>query len=203
MEAEIPTTVFPRSLGGSSSNADIWNAYNDAGLVVIICLKLEALLCELLATFCQTKPNADIALHYSRKYPNEDNMEGLFDDAAEKKYSKILRNRCKMALEDYIKELFEPTFKQSSWGSPVAHFQLTDNDHSLLSKINSLRYKVVHYGEETDDSAILGHLTDDERADIVSNYKSIVRESDIFIKVFPNETTKVGVVQMLQQTTTK
>ena len=172
---------------------DIWNAYNDAGLVVIICLKLEAILCELLAKFCKTKPNADLALFYFSQYPNKENMDNVSKDIADENYSGILRNRCKMALEDLIEEIFKPT--QRKWGSPADHFHLSRHDNALLDQINKLRYKIVHYGEETDDSAILGHLTAQERIDIVSNYKQIIRDSSIFIKVYPDNTECVSEYQ--------
>lgn len=34
-------------------NKEILDAYNDSGLVVLVCLKLEAVLNELLAQFCE------------------------------------------------------------------------------------------------------------------------------------------------------
>ena len=156
--------------------------------MAIVCLKLEALLCELLAKFCETQ-DADLALHYHKKYGNE-NSVGLFADATQENYSKILKNRCKMTLEQLIEEVFKPTHQ--NWGIPATHFRLSKHDNNLLDEVNKLSYKIVHYCEDTDESEILGHLSHQERIDIVSNYKKMIRESVIFTNVYPTNTEKVG-----------
>ena len=171
---------------------DIWDAYNDAGLVVVVCLKLEAILSELLAQFCQAK-SPDLAHHYHSEYPNKQNKKNTTIDFANRNFSLIIQNHCKFTFGNLIKEVFEPGEEiLTEWGSPACHFSLNDNEKSLLSQINDLRNAIVHYGENTNVNTVLGHLTEEQRKQIILHYKFIVNQSKIFEKAYPDTTAKVS-----------
>ena len=168
---------------------DIWDAYNDAGLVVVVCLKLEAILSELLAQFCQAK-SKDVAYYYHSEYRNKQTVKHTAADFEDENYSRIIKNRCKFTLGNLITEVFEPTNQEikNEWGTPAHHFGLRMDEKSRLSEINDWRNAIVHYGENTNVHTILGHLTEEQRKQIICHYKFIVNESKIFETAYPNTT---------------
>ena len=170
----------------SKFRQDIWDAYMDTGLVVIVCLKLEAILSELLVQFCQAK-SEDVAYYYYSAYPNKQHVKNTATVFRDKNYSVIIRNRCKFTLGNLITEVFEPNQKiKNEWGAPAHHFGLHMDEKSRLSEINDWRNAIVHYGENTNVDTILGHLTEEQRKQIICHYKSIVNESKIFETAYPN-----------------
>lgn len=171
---------------------EIWDAFNDAGLVVVVCLKLEALLSELVAKFCGSK-SADLAHYYHAEYKNILNIENTSADFESKNYSAIIKNRCKITLESLIQEVFDPKdIIKEKWGSPATHFNLSEQDKSLLDNINDLRNRIVHYGKDTDEGTILGHLTQQERTEIIVHYKFLIEQGEIFEKAYPENTIEVS-----------
>ena len=173
----------------SQFRQDIWDAYMDAGLVVVVCLKLEAILSELLAQFCQAK-SKDVAYYYHSEYRNKQTVKHTAADFEDENYSRIIKNRCKFTLGNLITEVFEPTNQEikNEWGTPAHHFGLRMDEKSRLSEINDWRNAIVHYGENTNVHTILGHLTEEQRKQIICHYKFIVNESKIFETAYPNTT---------------
>ena len=181
------------SMSSGGSKQDTWDAFNDAGLVVLMCLKLEAILSVLLSKFCEAKA-LNLAYHYFHLYSNGRVVSNTCDleDFRNEDSSAIIKNYCKITLEKLILEVFDPSPDiKKKWGTPATHFGLSDNEKSSLDEINALRDKIVHYGENTDVDTVLGHLTKDERKNIIQHYKFIVEQSEIFKKAYPQDTEQV------------
>jgi len=71
--------------------------------------------------------------------------------------------------------------------SPADYWGLDKDEESRFRKINKLRSKIAHYGKEIDASSILGHLTNEERRGIITDYGYIIKQSKTFRTAFPED----------------
>ena len=137
----------------------IWQSYNDSGLVVLVCLKLEAILTEILAQFCLRQENdvgAAVIGYYMANYPRLPWIGGPsnFTMISNRRYRDILKDRLKMTLGSLIFEVFDKsTTRKSAYpdiaGYPAKTFPLSTDDYEKFEKINNLRSRVIHYGRDT------------------------------------------------------
>ena len=170
-------------------NRDIWDAFSDSGFIVLVCLKLEAVLTELLARFCNIT-SGDQVMAYMTKYSHNKSKRNVLREIAAKQYSTILKNRCKMTFGTLIYEVFdnenpddtdgEQQSEEQQLGTPANCFEVHISEKEKFTEINRLRSKIAHYGKDTDGCKILGYLDAGERERILSFYTFIVRESNTF-----------------------
>ena len=173
----------------------VLEAYSDAGYVVLVCLKLEVLLTDVLIRYCD-ETSEDIAMCYIKKYGKKD-MQKIFSDVKEKNYSHILTMRCRMTLGNLIFEVFQNNNpddrrrrkensknkddslkKDGLLKNPAEKYGL-QSEQKDIERLNELRVKVVHYGDCTDRTDLLNSLRADERKEISRIYNDIIRENGL------------------------
>lgn len=120
-------------------------------------------------------------------------MKNALSDMRQRKYSSILKDRCKMTLGTLIHEVFENQNPdgRDDMKSPADYWGLDKDEESRFRKINKLRSKIAHYGKEIDASSVLGHLTNEERRGIITDYGYIIKQSKTFRTAFPEDLNQV------------
>ena len=184
---------------GETFNRAIWDAFSDSGFIVLVCLKLEAVLTELLARFCNVT-SGDPVMAYMTKYSHNKSKHNVLREIAARQYSTSLKNRCKMTFGNLIYEVFdnknpddtdgEQQSEEQQLGTPADCFGVNINEKEKFTEINRLRSKIAHYGKDTDGSKIL-RLGPGERERILSFYTFIVRESITFKQAYPDNADEV------------
>lgn len=175
-------------------STEIWESFNDTGLVGILCLKLETVLTELLASTCHS--DEDLIDYYHRKYHDSGTYIRHYHKAvAAKQYYGILKNRCKLTLGQLIYELFTQAFPEEAlfeWETPAFLLGLEEGEHWVFKDINKLRSKVAHFGKHTDESTKLGRLSKEELTEITEKYEWIIKYSRAFESAYPDKLEQVS-----------
>lgn len=214
-DPELPNYAAELAVG-SDFKQEIWESYNDAGLVATLSVKLEAVLTAVLAQSCH-HISEDLIHYYHAKYPGDADMENFTRELNDHQYLKILKQRCKPTLGNLIFEVFTKSIHDRGfkWKTPAEYWGFKNAEKLKFKAINKLR-DIVHYGIRSDGTYKLGTLfigrrkemgkngkmidvdvDVDERKSLMKDFRWIINSSKSFRVAFPVKGNQVGQVSWL------